>query len=171
LTAWTEENAGIVERIGWIVGFGYDDSQLAEQRHPTRQELDQVSTDLPVIIIHQSGHLGVANSKALELAGVTAGSPDPAGGVFRREADGVQPNGVMEEYAFFFLLMKLAENFDEQINNTLVIEGARLATSFGYTTLQEGRSGPEAVAAMRSVAEQGRLDVDLVTYPDILLFD
>jgi predicted amidohydrolase YtcJ len=171
LTAWTEENAGIVERVGWIVGFGYDDSQLAEQRHPTRQELDQVSTDLPVIIIHQSGHLGVANSKALELAGVTARSPDPAGGVFRREADGVQPNGVMEEYAFFFLLMKLAENFDEQINNTLVIEGARLATSFGYTTLQEGRSGPEAVAAMRSVAEQGRLDVDLVTYPDILLFD
>jgi predicted amidohydrolase YtcJ len=171
LSTWTEQNAGIVERIGWIVGFGYDDSQLAEQRHPTRQELDQVSTEVPVIIIHQSGHLGVANSKALELAGVTAETPDPKGGVFRREADGAQPNGVMEEYAFFFLLMKMAANFDEEINQNLVVEGARLATSFGYTTLQEGRANPEAVDAMRRVAEQGRLDVDLVTYPDALLVD
>ena len=171
LAAWAEENGDIVERIGWIAGFGYDDSQLAEQRHPTRQELDQISADIPVIIIHQSGHLGVANSKALELAGVTAESPDPPGGVFRREAGGTQPNGVMEEYAFFYLLTKLAENFDGPINESLVIEGARLAASFGYTTLQEGRANPEAVEAMRRVAESGQLDVDLVTYPDILLVD
>jgi len=171
MKAWAEENIGIVEQIGWIVGFGYDDSQLAEQRHPTRQELDQVSAEVPVIIIHQSGHLGVANSKALELAGVTAESPDPSGGVFRREADSAQPNGVMEEYAFFYLLTKLAENFDDQINESLVIEGARLAASFGYTTLQEGRANPEAVEAMRSVAENGQLKVDLVTYPDVLLVD
>ncbi|MEE4296568.1 MAG: amidohydrolase, partial [Wenzhouxiangella sp.] len=171
LTAWTEENAGVVDRVGWIVGFGYDDSQLAEQRHPTRQELDAVSTDYPVVIIHQSGHLGVANSKALELAEVTAETPDPPGGVFRREADGNQPNGVMEEYAFFFLLSKLAANFDQEINEALVVEGARLAASFGYTTLQEGRSNPAAVSAMRQVAEKGQLKVDLVTYPDVLLVE
>ncbi|MEE4638206.1 MAG: amidohydrolase [Wenzhouxiangella sp.] len=171
LTAWTEENTGVVERVGWIVGFGYDDSQLAEQRHPTRQELDAVSTDYPVIIIHQSGHLGVANSKALELAEVTAETPNPPGGVFRREADGNQPNGVMEEYAFFYLLSKLAANFDQEINEVLVVEGARLAASFGYTTLQEGRSNQEAVNAMRQVAEKGQLKVDLVTYPDVLLVD
>ncbi len=171
LTVWTEDNAVVVERIGWIAGFGYDDSQLAEQRHPTRQELDQISTELPVIIMHQSGHLGVANSKALELAGVTAETPDPPGGVFRREADGVEPNGVLEEYAFFYLLSKLAESFDDRINETLVVEGARLATSFGYTTLQEGRANPEAVDAMRRVAAAGQLEVDLVTYPDALLVD
>lgn len=171
MTAWTEENAGVVERVGWIVGFGYDDSQLAEQRHPTRQELDAVSTDYPVIIIHQSGHLGVANTKALELAEVTAETPNPPGGVFRREADGSQPNGVMEEYAFFYLLSKLAANFDQEINEVLVVEGARLAASFGYTTLQEGRSNLEAVNAMRQVAEKGQLKVDLVTYPDVLLVD
>ena len=39
-----------------IVGFGYDDSQLKEKRHPTRQDLDEVSQDLPIILIHQSGH-------------------------------------------------------------------------------------------------------------------
>lgn len=171
LSAWAKENDEIVERIGWIVGFGYDDSQLAEQRHPTRQELDAVSTEYPVIIIHQSGHLGVANSKALSLAEVTAETPNPAGGVFRREADGREPNGVMEEYAFFYLLSKLAANFDEDINAALVAEGARLATTFGYTTLQEGRSSQEAIAAMRQVADNGGLKVDLVTYPDVLLVD
>ena len=171
LRAWTEQNEGVVERIGWIVGFGYDDSQLAEQRHPTRQELDAVSTDYPVIIIHQSGHLGVANTKALELAEVTAETPNPPGGVFRREAGGNQPNGVMEEYAFFYLLSKLAANFDQEINEALVAEGARLAASFGYTTLQEGRSNQSAVDAMREVAANGGLKVDLVTYPDVLLVD
>jgi len=171
LSAWAEDKADIVDRIGWIAGFGYDDSQLAEQRHPTRQELDAVSTERPIIIIHQSGHLGVANSKALEMAGVTAETPNPPGGVYRREADGAQPNGVLEEYAFFYLLMKLAENFDDQINQALVIEGARLAASFGYTTLQEGRSNPDAVEAMRRVADSGQLPVDLVTYPDALLVD
>jgi len=57
----------VTEKLGFIIGFGYDDSQLAEQRHPTRDELDQVSKDVPVLIIHQSGHLGVVNSKALAL--------------------------------------------------------------------------------------------------------
>ena len=52
---------------GIILGFGYDDSQLKEGRHPTRQELDAVSQELPVLIIHQSGHLATLNSKALAL--------------------------------------------------------------------------------------------------------
>ena len=72
LTDSTRRENTILEKAGWIVGFGYDDSQLAEQRHPTRDELDQVSSELPVIIVHQSGHLGVANSRALEIAGVTS---------------------------------------------------------------------------------------------------
>lgn len=48
-----------------ILGFGYDDAQLKEQRHPTRHELDEVSKDLPVLIIHQSSHLATMNTKAL----------------------------------------------------------------------------------------------------------
>jgi predicted amidohydrolase YtcJ len=81
--------------VGWIAGVGYDDSQLAEQRHPTRDDLDKVSTDIPVLIIHQSSHLGVANSKALEIAGVTAATKDPNGGVFRRREGSQEPNGVL----------------------------------------------------------------------------
>jgi predicted amidohydrolase YtcJ len=45
-----------------IIGFGYDNAQLPELRHPTREDLDQVSARIPIILVHQSGHLGVANS-------------------------------------------------------------------------------------------------------------
>ena len=160
-----------VDRIGWIAGFGYDDSQLAEQRHPTRDDLDKVSTDFPVIIIHQSGHLGVANSKALELAGVNADTEDPKGGVFRRREGSREPNGVLEEYAFFYLLGKMAANFDDEINDSLVLAGTRLLASFGYTTGQEGRATGVGLAAMQRVAEAGKLDIDLVAYPDVLEVD
>ena len=73
------------KKFGIILGFGYDEAQLKEQRPPTRHELDEVSKDLPVYIIHQSGHLGVGNSKALEIAGITSETKNPVGGVIRRE--------------------------------------------------------------------------------------
>ncbi len=168
LKAWAKDNPEIVDEIGWIVGFGYDDSQLATQQHPTRDDLDKVSTEKPVIIIHQSGHLGVANSKALEIAGVDAATQDPDGGVFRRRQGSQELNGVMEEYAFFQVLFGLVSNFDDAFNERLVIEGTRLAASFGYTTVQEGRATGEGLAAIQRVAARGALAVDLVSYPDVL---
>ena len=171
LTDWAANNEEAVNKVGWIAGFGYDDSQLTEQRHPTRDDLDKVSKDLPVIIIHQSGHLGVANSKALDIAGVTAKTKDPNGGVFRRKEGSQEPNGVLEEYAFFYLVSKLAANFDNDINDALVEEGAKLVASFGYTTAQEGRAIGPGLEAMKRVADSGRLAIDLVAYPDVLEVD
>ena len=168
LTDWAANHTEMVEKIGWIVGFGYDDSQLAEQRHPTRDDLDEVSEDLPVLVIHQSGHLGAANSKALEMAGVSAETEDPEGGVFRRRAGSQEPNGVAEEYAFFRIVGLLVSRFDDSDNDRLVAEGARLVASFGYTTAQEGRAMGPSLAAMRRAADQGRLPIDLVAYPDVL---
>ena len=81
----------------WVSGRGYDDTLLAEQRHPTREDLDRASTTHPIYISHTSGHLGVANSLALELAGVTRDTPDPPGGVVRRDPDTGEPDGVFEE--------------------------------------------------------------------------
>ena len=171
LTDWAANNRAAVEKVGWIAGFGYDDSQLAEQRHPTRDDLDKVSEDLPVIIIHQSGHLGVANSKALEIAGVTAETNDPKGGVFRRQEGSQEPNGVLEEYAFFYLVSKLAANFDNDVNDALVEEGTKLVASFGYTTAQEGRAMGTGLESMKRVADSGKLAIDLVAYPDVLEVD
>lgn len=81
----------------WIVGRGYDDTLLAESRHPTRDDLDQVSREHPIWIIHTSGHLGVANSRALEIAGVTRRTPQPKGGVIQTDPETGEPNGVFEE--------------------------------------------------------------------------
>jgi predicted amidohydrolase YtcJ len=74
-----------------IIGFGYDNAQLPELRHPTREDLDQVSARIPIILVHQSGHLGVANSAALDRVGVDASSEAPPGGVIRRDGQG-EPN-------------------------------------------------------------------------------
>ncbi len=154
--------------IGWVVGFGYDDSQLAEERHPTRQDLDAVSSEIPILIIHQSGHLGVANSKGLQMAGITADTADPPGGAFRREEGGA-PNGVAEEYAFFALIFAALSGVTDQLADDMLVAGTQLMASYGYTTAQEGRASPDSMAAMQRAADAGSLAIDLVSYPDILM--
>jgi predicted amidohydrolase YtcJ len=167
LTAWMEENADVVDQVNMIVGFGYDNAQLAELRHPTRQDLDAVSKDVPIIIIHQSGHLGVANSKALELAGIDAFTENPAGGVFRRDENG-EPNGVLEEYAFFAVLVPMISELGPEGMKAFAKAGSKLWASFGYTTAEDGRSSPEIVDALRVVAAEGDLPIDVIVYPDVL---
>lgn len=59
----------------WIIGFGYDHNILAEKQHPTKKVLDEVSTEHPVMVSHASGHMGVANSKALEALNIHSFHP------------------------------------------------------------------------------------------------
>lgn len=82
----------------WIVGFGHDDTKLAEGSHPTRDVLDRASTDHPIFVTASGGHLSMVNTTALEIAGVDADTPDPDGGHFEREDDGY-PNGILHEAA------------------------------------------------------------------------
>jgi predicted amidohydrolase YtcJ len=167
LRDWIAKNRKIIDRYGVIVGFGYDDSQLREQRHPTRADLDAVSSDVPILIVHQSGHLGVLNSKALEEAGLTGSTPNPPGGAIRREADGATPNGVCEEAAFFGAAGKLLGRLDEQAYLEMIKAGAAFYASFGYTTVQEGRAMPGSTTMLAKAGAAGLLDVDVVVYPDI----
>lgn len=158
-------------KTGWLVGFGYDDSQLVEQRHPTRLDLDKVSTEVPIILIHQSGHLGVANSKALELAGIGPRTPNIKGGAFRREPGSSQPNGVAEEYAFFQLLFGALGDIDDATQDDMLLAGLDAMARFGYTTAQEGRANPQTMGAMQRVADRDKLKIDLVSYPDMLMLE
>ena len=107
LREWIAANEEAVRQVNLIVGFGYDNATLAEQRHPTRDDLDQVSRDVPIVLVHQSGHIVAVNSKAIEAAGITADTPDPQGGVIVRKPGSQEPNGVFEELAAFPILMKL----------------------------------------------------------------
>ncbi|HZU13712.1 MAG TPA: amidohydrolase [Chloroflexota bacterium] len=80
----------------WITGSRYDHNRLRERRHPTREELDHASGGRPVVLWHTSGHVLVANSKALQLAGITAVTEAPAGGEIERDAHG-EPTGLLKE--------------------------------------------------------------------------
>ncbi|MGO4331694.1 amidohydrolase [Cupriavidus sp. 2TAF22] len=151
-----------------LFGFGYDDSQLREKRHPTRQDLDAVATDMPVALVHQSGHFGALNSRALEMAGISAASNDPDGGVIRRRPGSREPDGVLEENAFFLALARLFPRLGEAEAIAMLAAGQKLYVSHGYTTLQDGRTAPAQVKATMAAAQKGVLQADVVSYPDIL---
>ena len=155
-------------KLGWIVGFGYDDSQLAEKRHPNRDDLDAVSSEKPVFIIHQSGHLYVANSELLEMAGITAETDDPDGGVIQRRPGSREPNGVLEETALTPVL-KVFPKIDGAGQRRMVREGIDAYTSFGFTTATEGRAFPSDVDLYTAMAEAGELEIDVVAFPDYWL--
>ena len=167
LSEWVEANAAIVDQVKLVIGFGYDNAQLKELRHPTRDELDAVSTDLPIVIVHQSGHLGVANSKALEMAGITENSEAPPGGVIQRDENG-RSNGVLEEYAFFAVLVPMLSNLGEDGMIAFARAGSNLWAKYGYTTGQEGRSSGQIVRALQKVGAEGALPIDVVAFPDVL---
>jgi predicted amidohydrolase YtcJ len=164
LRAWQQGNTG--RKLGWIIGFGYDDSQLKEQRHPTRDDLDAVSTELPVLAVHQSAHLAVLNSKALQLAGITAASKDPPGGVIRRRPGTQEPSGVLEEMAFFSL-MGILPKLSEADREFVAKAGQALYERYGFTTAQEGRSTLGINATWAALAERNGLTIDVVAYTDM----
>jgi hypothetical protein len=169
LREWVDANKDAVAKVGLIVGFGYDNSQLKELRHPTREDLDAVSKDLPVVIVHQSGHLAVLNSKALQEVGYTASTPDPDGGVIQRTAGGAEPNGVLEENAFNAAVPALLGKVGPSGMKAFIRAGADLWARYGYTTAEDGRSVPGTAALFRQVADEGGLKIDVETYPDVLV--
>ncbi|NVJ85191.1 MAG: amidohydrolase [Algoriphagus sp.] len=168
LKEWnTPENLALT---GWIFGTGFDDSVLEEKRFPTKHDLDQVSTELPILITHISGHFAVVNSKGLELLGINENTPDPEGGIIRREADGKTPNGVLEELAAIPYMLKALMPKDQAGADRFFQAGQDMALSFGYTTAQEGRAmqNHELLAAN---AERGELKLDVVSYIDYTFTD
>lgn len=82
----------------WITGRGWDHTLWPEKRFPTRQDLDAVSTDHPMCFGRVDGHVAVANSRALDIAGITRDTKDPPGGSIERDAAG-EPTGMLKEGA------------------------------------------------------------------------
>jgi predicted amidohydrolase YtcJ len=104
----TQSIRGILDRVAqraaaakvgeWIVGRGWDEGKLAERRYPTATELDRASPNNPVWLNNTTGHFGVANSRALKLAGIDASTRAPPAGVIEHGTDG-QPTGILKEAA------------------------------------------------------------------------
>ena len=167
LKAWnTPENRSLT---GWIFGMGFDDSILEENRFPTKHDLDKVSTEFPIMIIHISGHFASVNSKGLELLEITSNTKDPEGGVIRREKRN-EPNGVLEELAAIPHMMKVINPSSTEAANRFFEAGQNMALSYGYTTAQEGRTMHNHEDLVKS-AEAGKLKLDVVSYVDYLFAD
>ena len=135
-------------RDGWVVGHGYDDTLLAEKRHPTRDDLDRISTSRPVAIVHVSGHLAVVNTVGLDILGIDESTPDPLGGVIVRDplsADGRRPNGVLEETA--------ARAVWEYTLDLGVMDGLRMTTQAAAEYLSVGVTTASAGGMPTSVAK------------------
>jgi len=157
LKDWHAKN-GTEMTKGWIFGMGYDDAVLKEGRHPTKEDLDKVSTDVPVVIVHISGHFCVMNSKGLAMSKITAATPNPGGGIIRRMPGSKEPNGVLEELAALPVYIPIISPTGPKEVDYFMDKGQALAVSFGYTTAQEGRAmaNHEMLAAY---AQEGKLKI------------
>jgi predicted amidohydrolase YtcJ len=153
-----------IEPGKWVIGWGYDDTGIKEMRHPTREDLDAVSTEHPIMMMHISAHLLAGNSLMLEEIGVGPDTPDPEGGVIRRMADGKTPNGVLEELAMTLVVKKLPVPTPEQAM-VILKKGFEFYAEAGITTAQEGSAFPGAEKLLAAMAAQDMLPIDIVTYP------
>jgi predicted amidohydrolase YtcJ len=147
----------------WVMGLGYDDSLLSEQRHPTKEDLDAVSTEHPIYLIHVSAHLGAANSLALSLANINTETKDPPGGKIRRYQNSSEPNGVFEETAAYPLQQLAMSAYKDPIGS--VKSAMEIYAKNGITTAQDGASSKETIGLMQAADAQGKINLDIISYP------
>ena len=146
-----------------VYGFGYDDSLLAERRHPNRDDLDRASVNHPIVIRHVSGHLLAANSQALVNAGVTASTGNPAGGIIRRRPGSDEPNGVMEETAMGMFPGR-GTGLTQARRMELLRDAVDLYASYGITTAQDSNVGLDYVRMLQQDGQRDPFAIDIVAY-------
>ena len=168
----TPDIAGLISRMtaqvdqtpdgAWIVGFGYLARSLKEGRHPTVEELDQVSADRPVMVVDSSGHLGAGNSALFKLLGLSAATPDPEGGNFMRKAGSSELAGPMEETALFAVRAKRPP-FTGALADRAAAGAAELWASYGQTTAMECGLGlgDDDIDIVKNAIDKNLLKIDL----------
>lgn len=149
----------------WLLGFGYDDSSLAEKRHPTRLELDSISSKHPIYLWHSSGHMGVANSLALQKIGITENTPSPTGGVIGRDVSTGKLNGLLQEKSALSLTTLLQDfSFTDYYR---VFRHARDEYSKnGITTAQSGGIGVNLTRALYWASRLRQIPFRMVVFPN-----
>jgi predicted amidohydrolase YtcJ len=148
----------------WVVGVGYDDSLLGENRHPTRAELDQVSSEHPVVAMHVSGHMVVANSAALTLVGIDASTVDPEGGVIGRRPNSQEPNGLLQENAQWEVV-KHAYEFGVMDSLRMIKIASMEYAARGVTTAQSGGVDEGLTKGVSLFIELGVIPMRVVLFP------
>jgi predicted amidohydrolase YtcJ len=149
---------------GWLVGWGYDQDLLDEQRHITKVDLDAAFPNHKVLIIHVSMHGAVLNSKALEWAGIDKNSKTPAGGIIARLPGGNEPAGLLMEMAYVPVFAKLPQPSEAEMLE-LMKPAQMMYTSEGYTQAIEGFTHTKDLDFLMKAAAEGKNFIDIVALP------
>ncbi len=139
----------------WITGRGWDHTLWDPPRFPTRTDLDAVSREHPILLTRVDGHVAVANSRALQRAGVTRETPDPPGGEIQRDSLTGEPTGLLKETAMGLVARAVPALTPAQRRRGIELALAE-AAQLGVTSLQDN-SGWDDFLLYRELREQGRL--------------
>ena len=142
------DKAALLGSGEWITGYGWSEDELAEQRKPTRYDLDDAAPDNPVVLTRAGAHSAVASSLALRAANIDADTPDPEGGVIERGATG-EPNGIVRER--HGLILQLAPPATEaELRRSLAVNLNSLLAK-GITSITDAQKTPQDYRRWQSV--------------------
>ncbi|HVN06356.1 MAG TPA: amidohydrolase, partial [Bryobacteraceae bacterium] len=141
----------------WITGGNWDHENWTPARLPTRQLIDAVSASHPVFVNRLDGHMALANSEALKLAGITRETPDPPGGTIVHDAAG-DPTGVLKDAAMGRVYRVIPAPSPEQIADA-VRAAMRYAAENGVTSVQDMSAAPEILRVYQTLRARGELTV------------
>lgn len=151
LTQYAEENPDLI----WIRGRGWNQTHWPENAFPNKSDIDAVVSDKPVWLRRVDGHAGWANSKALELAGVTKEMSDPSGGKIIRDLNG-NPTGVFIDKAMAFIEQHVPSSTDEEREKALQLALEEMA-QMGITSVHDAGIDLTTFQLYRTYAKAGKL--------------
>jgi predicted amidohydrolase YtcJ len=128
----------------WITGRGWDHTMWPEQKFPTRQDLDAVAADRPMVFGRVDGHVAVANSRALEIAGITRATPDPPSGHIERDSETGEPTGMLEEDAAMNLVYRRVPPYSIERRRQALAFAIDEAVKYGVTSMQDNSVGSQS---------------------------
>jgi predicted amidohydrolase YtcJ len=141
--------------LGWIRGRGWNQVLWTENRFPTAAELDRAAADRPVWLRRVDGHAGWANTRAMELAGITRDTPDPDGGAIIRDANG-DATGVFIDRAMYLIEIHIPDQ-DDEYRELALDASLEEMRRMGLTGVHDAGTGVEAFRLMQRFADEGRL--------------
>jgi predicted amidohydrolase YtcJ len=149
----------------WITGGEWDHESWSPAKLPARQLVDDVTGDHPLFVQRLDGHMGLANSLALKLAGITRETPDRPGGTIVHDSNG-EPTGILKDAAMEPVLAKVPADTPEQMAES-VQAAVRYAAQNGVTSVQDMSASPDVLSVYQQLLERGALTVRIYGHQPI----
>jgi hypothetical protein len=147
----------------WVTGFGWDHTLWAGGNFPTRNDLDAVAADRPMAFTRVDGHVAVANSAALKIAGITRDTPDPPGGHIAHDPSTGEPNGMLEEDAAMQLVRKFIPPPSPEERRRGIELALAEAVQDGVTSVQDNSSWDDFLV-YEDLKRDGKLPVRITEW-------